>query len=180
MLIEREQSVLIVIDVQQRLVPVIDAAASVLANVTILMEAARLLGVPVLATEQYPKGLGRTIEPVAARLMDGEIVEKVEFSAAANPRFRERLEALARPQPILCGVEAHVCVLQTALELAAAGRRPAIVADAVGSRRPASVAAALDRGARAGVAAVTTEMVVFEWLRRAGDETFRQVSRLVR
>lgn len=175
-----DDSVLVVVDIQERLVPAIHDADGLVANARILLQAAARLGIPALATEQYPRGLGRTIEPVGSLMQPDQLVEKVEFSAAANPVFVGRLASLGRRTAVLCGMEAHVCVLQTALDLVAAGGRVAIVRDAASSRRPASAEAAFARAAADGVTIVTTEMVVFEWLHKAGTAEFRDVSRLIK
>ncbi|MGE5147656.1 MAG: isochorismatase family protein, partial [Candidatus Eiseniibacteriota bacterium] len=136
MLIEARRSALLIIDMQERLMPAMDGGGLATANAARLMEAAGRLGVPLLVSEQYPKGLGRTIPAVAALAPTGTVAEKVAFSCLADAGWRARFEKLDRRQAILAGVEAHVCVLQTALGLKEAGYEPAVVADAVASRRP--------------------------------------------
>src|SRR5690349_15370623 len=121
MLLDRHRSALIVVDVQARLVPAIHDAEAVVARVRLLLEAARQLGVPALASEQYPKGLGPTLEPVAALLPEGAILPKTTFSCARDPRLMDAIKGLDRDQLLVCGVEAHVCVLQSALELQVQG-----------------------------------------------------------
>ncbi len=180
MLLDADRSALVVIDLQERLVPAIHGIDAVLANAAVLMGAAARLGVPILITEQYPKGLGHTVAPIMALARPESVVEKVEFSAAGNDGFNRRLAALGRPDVVLCGIEAHVCVLQTALELAERGVQTTLVADAVSSRRPESAATALARATRYDIEVVTAEMVVFEWLRRADSPAFRELSRLVK
>jgi nicotinamidase-related amidase len=145
-----------------------------------LLQAAGKLGIPTTASEQYPQGLGPTVPELAALVPAGRTFAKMEFSCAANPGLRAELDRAGRRQVVLAGIEAHVCVLQTALELRAAGYAVAVVADAVASRRPASRETALARMAAAGVVPVTTEMVLFEWLRSAADPEFRALSRLIR
>lgn len=148
--------------------------ASVVRATCILLEAAARLDVPVLVTEQYPKGLGPTAPELAINLPKGSVrVEKTSFSAcAALP--------LTRPQVVIAGMEAHVCVLQTALELSAAGRDVFVVADAVCSRTAANYANALDRLRAAGIVVTNSESVLFEWLRDAANEHFRALSKLIR
>jgi nicotinamidase-related amidase len=167
-------SALVVIDVQERLASVMPARESMVRATGILLEAASRLGIPVWFTEQYPKGLGSTVAEIVGKLPEGaERVEKTSFSAcSALP--------LLRPQVVLAGMEAHVCVLQTALELAAAGREVFVVADAVCSRTEANHANAMARMQSAGVVVTNTESVVFEWLRDAGNEHFRAISKLIR
>ena len=180
MLVDRTDSVLVVIDIQERLAPAITDIDRVIANTTVLLQAARRLEVPILASEQYPRGLGKTVAAVADLTPSGAIVEKIEFSAAANTAFSERLAALERGVPVICGIEAHVCVLQTALDLVASGLHPVVVRDATQSRATASAEAAWQRMQKAGIELVTTEMVVFEWLRQADHPAFRDLSRLIK
>ncbi|MDJ0656444.1 MAG: isochorismatase family protein [Xanthomonadales bacterium] len=173
-------SCLLVVDIQQRLVPAIDAVEPLLRNADILCRAARRLQVPLLASEQYPRGLGHTVPQLAELLQPAEVLEKTEFSCARNSALMQRLTELDRKQVIVVGMEAHVCVLQTVLGLLDQGLNLFVVSDAVGSRQPESKARALDRAARAGASVVTTEMVVFEWLEHSGSDAFRELSRLIR
>jgi nicotinamidase-related amidase len=176
-----DQSVLIIVDVQERLCPVMDNPRRVLMNGARLARGARLLGVPVLITEQYPKGLGPTMHDIRVEVPEREAyVEKLTFSSAAEPAVMERLEALGRRQAVVCGVEAHVCVLQTALGLRAKGWEVFVVTDACSSRLPESEAAALTRMAMAGVVPVITEMALFEWLGGKENPAFHDVHALVR
>jgi nicotinamidase-related amidase len=134
--------------------------------------------VPIFASEQYPKGLGGTLPQfvdLASRRM-----EKLEFSAYANPAIQDALKRAGQSQLVLCGVEAHVCVLQTGLDLIEAGYQVFVVADAVASRRPDSREVALHRVARAGATLITVEMALFEWLRSASAPEFRSISKLIR
>ena len=180
MLLSAERSVLIVIDVQERLAPAMHGLSGFLRNTELLMRAAARLAVPMIVTEQYPKGLGRTVESIAALAPADAVVEKISFSAAGSDGFDRRLEALDRPEPVICGIEAHVCVLQTALSLRDRGMRVWLARDATTSRRPESAQAACERAAVAGVDLVTTEMVVFEWMRQAGTPEFRELSALIK
>ncbi len=166
---------LVVIDVQARLMPMIHDGSRVVANARRLVDAARLLGRPVLVTEENPAGLGATIPELADA---GPVVTKMSFDSCAEPAF---LEALAGDGDlVICGCEAHVCVNQTVLGLLEHRRRVFLVQDAVGSRMPESKEVAIRRMAAHGAEIVTTEMVVFEWLRTAEHPQFRPVSRLVR
>jgi nicotinamidase-related amidase len=167
-------SALVVIDIQERLAAVMAGRESVLRKAGILVEAAVRLGVPLIVTEQYPKGLGATAPELAAKLPpETARVEKTTFSACgALP--------LTRAQVVIAGMEAHVCVLQTALELAAAGREVFVVADATCSREDANYLNAIARMQAAGIVITNTESVVFEWLRDAGHRHFRDLSKLIR
>lgn len=167
-------STLVIIDVQERLAAVMAERETVVARMAILVEAAKLLDVPVVVTEQYPKGLGPTDARIAAALPPtARIVEKSRFSACGAL-------ALDRDQVILTGMEAHVCVLQTALELAAAHRQVFVVADAVCSRDSANRRNGLARLRQEGVTITNTESMVFEWLRESTHAHFRTLSKLIR
>ncbi len=145
MLLSARRSILLVVDVQERLAPAIDGGEAATARAGIMVLAARRLGVPVLASEQYPRGLGPTVPALRTLLEPGEVVEKIHFSLAHEPGFVERIRGLDRPQVVVCGMEAHVCVLQSALGLLAAGFEVYLAADATGSRLPENRRIALDR-----------------------------------
>jgi nicotinamidase-related amidase len=177
MLLTAEDAVLLLIDLQQRLVPAIHDGDEVVARAVRLAEAARLLEVPVRATEQYPAGLGPTVPPLAG--YPQAVMSKTTFSAAEDPGLAELLPAGAG-QIVVAGCEAHVCVMQTVLGLLASGRRVVLAADATGSRDPADRAVALDRARQHGAEIVTSEMVLFEWLRDSRHPKFRDVQKLLR
>ena len=177
MTLTTDNAVLLLIDLQQKLVPVIADGDTMVARAVRLAEAAQLLDVPVRATEQYPAGLGPTVAALAA--YPQETLAKTTFSAAGDPGFAALLPAGTR-EVVIAGCEAHVCVLQTALDLAGSRHRVILAADAAGSRDPADRAAALDRARQHGIEVVTSEMVLFEWLRDAKHPRFREVQRLLR
>lgn len=176
MLLKAEHSLLLVVDVQKRLIPAIDDGQTVLDNTLWLTRLAQRLAVPVLATLQYPQGLGGLLPELAALLPAEALVEKRHFSAVADGCL-EQLPDFARHQVVLTGIEAHVCVLQTALDLLARGKEVFVVAEAVGSRRSGDKTLALERLCQQGVQIVSREMVAFEWLYQAGTDLFRTVSR---
>jgi nicotinamidase-related amidase len=184
-LLDAERSVLVVVDLQEGFAKAIADLDAVAARTAILVKTAGRLGVPVLVTEQYPQALGATLSPVADALPPGSpVIEKIAFSAcdvSAWVTAQRQLAREGRDQFILCGVETHVCVLQTALDLA---HNPDavvhVVEDAVSSRKATDKAAALRRLESNGVQTVTAEMVVFEWLRKAGTEDFKDIQRLVK
>jgi nicotinamidase-related amidase len=176
-LLSAERSVLLLVDLQQRLMPAIHDGDAVVTRAVRLAEAAVLLDVPVLATEQYPAGLGPTVGPLAG--YPRATMAKTTFSAAADPGFHGLLPAGTR-EVVIAGCETHVCVLQTALELLGSRHRVILAADAAGSRDPADHRAAIDRARQHGVEVVTSEMVLFEWLRDARHPSFRQVHKLLK
>lgn len=176
MLMRAKDSTLLLIDLQERLLPAIDDGAALVEQAAWLVQVAQRLDVPVIATEQYPKGLGATEAGLRALLPSAGLREKLHFSAAAGAGLFD-LPGGERQQFIVCGAETHVCVLQTVLGLLAAGREVFVVDEAVGSRRPRDRALGLARMERAGAVIVSREMVAFEWLEQAGTEVFREVSR---
>lgn len=182
MLIRRDNSCLLVVDIQEKLLPAMQDPMLVVRNTGILMQAAARLGVPVLVSEQYPQGLGPTVAELRHLAPPDSILAKTAFSCADDPGLRQKLADLNRPQVIICGIEAHVCVLQTALGLSAGADKlsPVVVGDATSSRANANREAALARLRGDGVQIATTEMVLFEWLGRAGTPEFKELSRLIR
>ncbi len=177
MLLTAQGAVLLLIDLQQRLMPAIYDGEAVVARAVRLAEAARLLDVPVCATEQNPAGLGPTVAPLAA--YPRVVLSKTTFSAADDPGFPGLLGA-GVGQIVVAGCEAHVCVLQTALGLLGCGHRVVLAADAIGSRDPADRTAAIARARQHGAEIVTSEMVLFEWLRGSQHPKFREVQKLLK
>jgi nicotinamidase-related amidase len=165
-----DRAVLLVVDLQEKLMPAITGAEAVLVNAARLVIGATRLGVEVRATEQNPRGLGPTVEAVAP-LLPAAAIAKTSFAADVE---------LGPGTVVVAGCEAHVCVLQTVLGLRAAGREVAVVADAVGSRSEVNRERALDRMRAHGVDVVTTEMVLFEWLATSEHPDFRDVQKLIR
>ena len=187
-LLSVQQSQLVVIDVQERLLPVIRNHLSVAASIRFLLDAAAILQVPSIVTEQYPKGLGATVELLRNHPATITTLEKLQFSAAetlltelsvsdAAAGERPRLRA---QQIVLAGIESHVCVQQTALQLFEKGFQVFVAADCVGSRNADDHQWALNRMASAGVIITTAEAIAFEWCERAGNDSFKALSRLVR
>ncbi|HJQ59981.1 MAG TPA: isochorismatase family protein [Vineibacter sp.] len=181
MLIERDKAQLLVIDEQERLVPAMHEGDRVVERTALLMRAAQTLKLPVTVTEQYPQGLGPTVPQLLAFVPARDhVYAKNEFSAAAHPKIAERLAAVGRPQIVIAGVEAHVCVAQSASMLRAKGYDVFLVADAVSSRRSDSVTLAFDRLRPQGIWIVNVEQVLFECLGAAGTPEFRELSKLIR
>ncbi|MFZ6647080.1 isochorismatase family protein [Undibacterium sp. TJN25] len=176
-LCDASRSMLIVIDLQQKLMPVITDGEQVLARASLLAQAARLLHIPVLGTVQQPLRLGPTV-PAIHTLLD-RTIEKADFDACARPEFLAALDS-GRDELILAGCEAHVCVLQTAMGLLHRKHKVRLVSDAVGSRNPADKAAALHRARAAGAEVVSSEMVMFEWMRHSEHPQFKQILKLIK
>jgi nicotinamidase-related amidase len=183
MTLDRGRTALVVIDVQERLFPAMDAdhREEVMRNIKVLTATARRLHLGTLVTEQYPKGLGHTLQEVKDTLPAGvQPVEKVAFSCLEVEAFRSRLVATGAHQLLLAGIEAHVCVLMSALDLLAEGYAVHIVADAVTSRTQANWRLAMAQLRQAGAVITTTETVLFQLLRQADTDDFRELARLIR
>jgi len=182
MLIRADDSCLIVIDMQERLVPAMQAPARTIRNAKVLITAAEALGVPALLTEQYPQGLGATVPELAraAAAAKAAILPKMHFSCMEDADFAAAFKATGRRQAVIAGMEAHICVMQTAVSLMEQGYEVFVVTDATSSRTLESEKACLDRLQACGAGIVTTEMVVFEWLGRAGTPAFKALLPLIK
>lgn len=175
-----ENTVLVVIDIQEKLFPAMHDKEKLLKNVIKLIKGAGALEIPVVLTEQYPKGLGPTLPDIKALLPLVKPIEKVCFSCCDEEQFCRSLEALKRKQVLLAGIEAHICVYQTGLALARAGYRAQVVSDCVSSREPENKAVALLRMGEAGVSPTSSEMALFELLKVARGDKFKQISNIVK
>lgn len=178
--ISRAEAGLVVVDIQEKFVPVIHELPRVIQNSLRLINGAAILRVPVFATEQYRKGLGATVPEIASAIPEFAPMEKNSFSCCGATGFIEALRAKGVHDVILCGIEAHVCVTQTCLGLLDAGFRPFVVADAISSRTPENHRLGLERMHDAGAVIVSTEMILFELLERAGTDEFRRMLTLVK
>lgn len=174
-------SQLVFVDIQTKLAPAMHAGDmdSVTKNSLTLAQAAKRLSVPILCTEQYPKALGNTISELAEQLQGIQAIEKIEFSCAAVPRFCSQLTQ-GRSQILLAGIEAHICILQTAFGLLQKGKQVFVIEDAIASRNPTNKQNAIARMREAGCVITNTESVVFEWLGKAGGDDFKAISKLIR
>ncbi|MDE0111587.1 MAG: hydrolase [Albidovulum sp.] len=179
-LISRNDSFLLVVDVQARLAPAIFGIDHILKRNEALLSACEKLDIPVVFTEQYPKGIGHTIPRLRDLAVCAQVYEKIHFDATAEPEFLALITAIGRREVVVIGTEAHVCVLQTALGLRSHNYAVKLCVDATGSRKEIDKEIALQRMASEGLSLVTTEMVLFEWLRRAGTDEFSDLLPLVR
>lgn len=184
MLMDRQRAHLLIIDVQQKLAPHIANGAAAAENCRRLVRYARRLGVPITITEHYPKGLGSTVSSVMdAAGNDATRLEKIAFSCWRDDAIRQRIESLCasgQDQLVVAGMEAHVCVGQTVLDLLANEKTVMLVGDAVGSRDPDVCALAVERQRTAGASIVSHEMVAFEWLGRGDDPAFKDLIQLIK
>lgn len=178
MLLEKDKSCLLIIDVQEKLAPHIQQVDSVVSHCQWLMRLASELDIPSLVTEQYRQGLGQTVEPLR-KLMPGKTdIDKLYFSCYRDPSFQKHWQSMNKRQAVLAGIETHVCVLQTALDLLVAGVEVFVVVDAVGSRHDLDHHYGLKRMKQAGVQLVTRDMVFFEWIEQAGKPAFKALSKV--
>jgi nicotinamidase-related amidase len=177
-LMSRGDTVLLVIDVQERMVRAVADHERVVWNVRRLIDGAKVLGLPVVATEQYPRGLGKTVPELAERL--GEVPEKLTVSSGGCTEIFADLEGRGIQKLLVCGLETHVCVQQTVLDLLAGGWRAYVAVDAVSSRLVIDHQTALRRLDSAGATLTTTEAALFEWCAAAGTPEFKQISQLAR
>lgn len=181
LLCDAATSQLVLIDIQQKLAAAMqpEVREQLLRNTAILCQAASALAIPVVHTEQYPRGLGPT-EPELGAHLNNPAIEKTCFSCYQARDFVAQLQSNGRNQIILGGMESHVCVLQTALQLAEHGYQVFVVEDAIAARRKTHHRNALARLRQAGIAVIMTESALFEWLRDAQHEQFRTLSKLIR
>ncbi len=180
MRIEKKQSAGLVIDIQEKLYPHMDQKEELLRKTSTLLEGFRVLQIPLLITEQYPKGLGPTLEPVSLILEREQVIEKISFSCCDEPVVSDKLKSLDRNTIIICGIEAHVCVLQTVVDLVEQGYRAVVVEDCISSRNPVDRRVAVERMRSEGAIITTCESVLFELARVAGTDEFKAISRLVK
>ncbi len=182
MRLERDDSLLLVVDLQQKLMPTIEGQVDLIRRTEALVQAAGWFGVPRLTTEHCAPQIGPIIEPLRSQFAARDIIPKAAFPATGEPAFMAALHGCGRRQVVVTGVEAHICVLQTVLGLREQGFHAFVVADAVGSRgaRGDDRVWAMQRMQQAGAELVSTDTVLFEWTRRADDPHFRKVLGLVK
>ena len=176
-LLDKNDVALVIVDIQERLVPAMGAKDDVIKNCRLLIEAAKLLNFPILLTEQYPKGLGVTIPEIRDELPAYQPIEKSSFSCCGEPAFVNAAKALGKHKMLLTGMEAHVCVLQTALDLMLEGFEVHLVRDAVCSRSKANWRTGVEFMRDAGAVITCTETVLFQLLKTAGGEAFKTLSK---
>ena len=180
MRILKDRSAALIIDIQERLYPFIFENEKLTKNVSKLIEGLKIIGIPIFITEQYVKGLGPTIEPVATLIGNHPRIEKMSFSCCDEPRVMEGIAVTGKENIIIAGIESHVCVLQTIIDLNRNGYHPVVVEDCVSSRYENDKKFAIKRMRQEGAIITTCESLLFELLRYSGTEQFRGISRLVK
>ena len=179
-LLSAQKCVLMVVDIQTAFQNHIAEMTRVVARTALMIKAANLLSVPIIVTEQYPKGLGQTVEPLRNLLGDCEYHDKVTFSCLQDQNISEQLRQTSREQVLLVGIETHVCILQTAYDVLDLGLQPYLVVDALGSRRDIDKQTAIDRLRGAGAIVTTTESAVLEMTNSSKHPAFRDISKLLK
>jgi nicotinamidase-related amidase len=180
MRILKEDSAAVIIDIQERLLPHMYDGEKMLRNCEKLIEGLKILSVPITVTQQYTKGLGPTQPSIMEMFSDFSFIEKTTFSCCGEPAFRENISLSGKKNIIICGIEAHVCVLQTCIDLIDDGFTPVIVADCISSRKPEDKSIAIERMRQEGALITTLESILFELTGRAGNDIFKSISRLVK
>lgn len=176
MRIEREHTIALVVDFQEKLVPAMNDKDKLIHNSCILLEGLKVLDVPMVITQQYTKGLGMTVEEITQAVGTAEYIDKISFTAFDC--IKDKISA--KKYVIVCGIESHICVLQTVIDLKAAGFVPVLVADCVGSRKESDKQVALERARQEGAIVTTYESLLFELLQVAGTETSKKIQKLIR
>lgn len=179
-MLEINSTVLLIIDVQEKLLPVMHEKEKLVVNIQNLIRGIQVLKIPIIATEQYPKGLGRTVPEIAELIPDIEPLAKTSFSCYGDAGFKNMLDSYGRKQVIICGIECHVCVYQTAVDLKAAGYEVQVAADAVSSRTAENREIGSNLMRQTGITVTGTETVLFELLKIAEGEKFKAISRIVK
>jgi len=177
---ETDKCVGVIVDVQERLFTFMQQKERLETNLIILIKGLRVLGVPLLKTQQYTSGLGPTIDSVDDAMGGLQIIEKLSFSCCEEPSFNETLEGKGRKHVILAGIESHVCVLQTALDLVLNGYVPVVVEDCISSRKDSDRTTALLRMQAEGVRLTSYESILLELCRKAGSDAFKEILRLIK
>ncbi|MBH1940106.1 hydrolase [Mobilitalea sibirica] len=176
-----EDTMALVIDFQERLVPVIKNANGLLHNTEILMKGLKALGIPMILTQQYTKGIGMTVPVIAEALgEDFNYMDKVSFSCVDDENIMQRIHATGKKNIIVCGIEAHICVLQTVIDLIQQGFHVILVEDCIGSRKENDTKVAVLRAAAEGAVITTYESILFELTRYAKSDVFKQISALIK
>lgn len=178
--IRRDKAVIVVIDIQERLLPVIKNQEDIARKAAMLIRGGKALGLPILVTQQYTKGLGKTVDEITDALGNFQPIEKTSFSILGEPNFVEAFKALNREDIIICGIESHVCVEQSALDFLNQGYHVYIMEDAVGSRSNTDKKFAGRRMVEAGCVGTTVEAALFEMVGDAKDPCFKEISNLVK
>jgi len=178
--LERNQTVLVVIDVQSKLLPVIYDYPALVENIKKVIQGAQILGIPVVLTEQYPEGLGLTVDEIRETLSEYNPIEKMSFSCCGEENFIEKIKQLNRNKILVCGIEAHVCIYQTCMDLLSEGYEVHLLVDAISSRKKENRDLTVEKLHIGGVQITSVEMALFEILKEASVNEFRKISKIIK
>ena len=178
--ISNKNSVLVIVDIQERIIPKIFDKHTIISNTVTLIKSAGILNIPIVVTEQYPKGLGATIPEIKDLMVSWQPIEKICFSCFGSNDFSRKLKELKRDNLILCGIESHVCITQTVLDGLKLGYSVFFIKDAISSRTENNRETGFERMAQAGAIPSSTEMVMFELLKEAGTDKFKQMVTMIK
>jgi nicotinamidase-related amidase len=176
-MLDTNNSILVIIDIQEKLVKAASNGEKTIINTSKISQAAQILSIPVIITEQYPKGLGATVESITGS--DAFIMEKSSFSAFKEPEFEQKIKSLNRKQVILCGIETHICVLQTAIDLYKNGYEVYVLKDCVSSRSEEEQNSGLELLKQYGIKVITVEIALFQWLKSSKHPQFKDIQKLI-
>lgn len=176
-MLDANNSILVIIDIQEKLVNAAYNGGKTVTNISIISKAVQMLSIPTLITEQYPKGLGATVENIKNN--EAFIIEKTSFSAFNEPKFRQKIESLNCRQVILCGIETHICVLQTAIDLFKNGYEVYVLKDCVSSRSEEEQNSGLELLKQYGIKVITVETALFQWLKSSEHPLFKDIQKLI-
>lgn len=180
MRILQENTAAVIIDIQEKLLPHIHDWENILRNCIKLVEGLQILSVPIIVTQQYTRGLGNTVPAIIQKFPEFSYIEKLSFSCCEEPLFSAMISNLGKQNIILCGIESHVCVLQTCIDLLEAGMNPVVVEDCISSRKSNDKKVAIDRMRQEGASITTVESILFELTRLAGNGIFKRISGIVK
>jgi nicotinamidase-related amidase len=180
MRILQTETAAVVIDIQEKLLPHIHEGENILQNCLKLIDGIQILSLPIIITQQYTRGLGATVPSIVQKFSDFSYIEKISFSCYESQGFKEKIMHYGKKNIILCGIEAHVCVQQTCLDMLAAGLNPIIIEDCVSSRKPNDKHYAIERMRQDGACISTLEGILFEMTRSAANEIFKKISGVVK
>ena len=179
-MLQKEETVLVLIDIQGKLAQIVDESESVVHNIATVVQGVKALQVPILWLEQYPKGLGPTVEEISQHLTEETPIEKITFSAYQAEEFLHALEQTGRKKVLLAGIETHICVFQTAADLIANGYEVEVLVDCVSSRTPGNREVGIQKMIQLGASISSVEMALFEMQQMAKGDTFKAISKLVK
>ncbi len=180
-ILRKKDTLFLIIDIQERLLPAVAESDKVLRTASILAQAAEILDIPLIISEQYPKGLGHTVPQISDGMPENtQIIEKTTFSCLQSKALNKAIKSSMASQIVICGIESHICVTQTALDLAATGSQIHLLTDGISSRNPLNKEYTITRLARAGIIISNLESALFELLIEAKGDEFKAISKLIK